>query len=258
MRQDDHCARAPISVCMACYNGSTFLQPQIESILAQLLEHDEIVIVDDASVDDTVEQLTRLGDRRIIVHQNSSNRGHVQSFARALSLARHPIVFMADQDDIWLDGRVTRMINRLSQPGVSIVWSNTRFIDAQGHEIEFGVDGVLEHRSRSYARNILGIFAGETAYFGCASAFKRDLLCWTLPIPEYVESHDLWLAMAGNLIQENHHLESATLLRRVHGVNASIISRSLPRKVWSRFIFLRSLFDLRSRMAARVPSTCKG
>lgn len=96
-----------ISVCMATYNGAKFLTQQLESIIPQLNEEDELVIVDDCSTDNTLRIIQSTNDFRIKIFLNETNRGHVYSFGRALELASNDIIFMSDQDDIWLEGRIT-------------------------------------------------------------------------------------------------------------------------------------------------------
>ena len=79
-------------------------------------------------------------------------------------------------------------------------------------------------------------------------ALREELRDIILPIPTYVESHDLWIAMAANMAGNNQHLERITLLRRIHGNNASVISRPFIQKLWSRVIFVRSFIEIASRM----------
>ena len=74
-QQDQPCAPARISVCMATYNGAKFVRQQIESILPQLGATDEVIIVDDASTDETVEIIHQLRDGRIHLVQNARNEG---------------------------------------------------------------------------------------------------------------------------------------------------------------------------------------
>src|SRR5690554_1954760 len=95
-----------ISVCMASYNGSRFIKAQLDSILAQLGPEDELIVVDDASSDDTAAIVARCNDERIRLYQQPQNQGHVASFSRAISDACHEFIFLADQDDVWLPGRV--------------------------------------------------------------------------------------------------------------------------------------------------------
>ena len=66
--------RESVSVCMASYNGAFYIKQQIESILPQLGQEDELIIVDDCSVDDTIEVILSIPDNRIQLHRNISNR----------------------------------------------------------------------------------------------------------------------------------------------------------------------------------------
>jgi len=237
-----------ISVCIATYNGARYLEAQLSSILAQLDPEDEIVVVDDASSDDTVARLQSFGDARMRIHRNERNRGHVQSFALALSLARNDLLFMSDQDDVWLPGRVAIMKHALRQSGHWVLSSNTTFIDAEGRPTTYETEGVRAADSARYMSNIMGIFSGRHCYYGCAMAMRREIVPIILPMPSFVESHDLWIAMAGNAARANVHLDANTLARRVHGHNASILSRPLRQKLWSRVVFLQSLLVILRRL----------
>ena len=64
-----------ISVCMATYNGSKYIGYQLESILIQLNEGDEIVVVDDASTDNTVQLVENIRDSRIKLFKNHNSNG---------------------------------------------------------------------------------------------------------------------------------------------------------------------------------------
>lgn len=245
------------SVCMATFNGETYVGRQLESILDQLSADDEVIVVDDCSTDGTIDAVRRLNDPRIAVYVNDRNRREVYSFSRAISLARHQNIFLSDQDDVWLPGRVELMRDALRT--ASLVTTNFEWIDQQERSLQVAHDGVLPQDSSRHLKNIAGIFIGKTSYFGCAMAFRRTLMPLIVPIPEYVESHDCWIALAANLIGSNVHLAEPTLRKRRHGNNATstISSRSLGLKLRARAIFARSLLDLwnRSRRieAARPP-----
>ena len=105
--------RESVSVCMASYNGAFYIKQQIESILPQLGQEDELIIVDDCSVDDTIEVILSIPDNRIQLHRNISNKGVVKTFEEAVCLAKNEFVFLADQDDIWTENRVERMLQVL-------------------------------------------------------------------------------------------------------------------------------------------------
>ncbi len=226
-----------ISVCMATYNGEKYVLKQIRSILEQLTPNDEVIVVDDFSNDNTVKLLKELNDHRIKIYLNDRNRKHVFSFARAISLANNDIVFLADQDDIWMKGRVPLMLARLIDTGYLVVSSNSKFIDKEEKEVMLQGLTLKASDSSKHLKNILKIFMGRAPYYGCAMAFRKEIINLILPIPNFVQSHDLWIALASNLTGTNAHLDEATLFRRIHGENVSRVKRRLPPKIWSRLIF---------------------
>lgn len=233
-----------VSICMATYNGARYLAAQLDSILAQMQEGDELIVVDDASQDSTMEILRAYGDPRIRVQANAANLGHVGSFSAALDLARHPVMVLADQDDIWAEGRLAKLRDALARPRVWLATGNSRFIDANGAAIGPVHPDLDPADSARNGSNILRIFTGKAFYYGCNMAFSHELARLALPIPAYVESHDLWLAMAANLAGANLHLGDVLLYRRIHGSNVTNANRPLWKKMKSRLIYLRSLLQL--------------
>ena len=231
---------ASVTVCMATYNGVKYLSEQVMSVLSQLNASDELIIVDDCSVDNTVELIRNINDPRIIVIKNNENKREIKTFERAISLAKNDLIFLSDQDDIWVPGRLNLMSRALINGDADVVASNFTWIDSRGSSINVTVDGVSADASRSYIKNITDIFLGKTNYYGCAMAFHRRFLPIVLPIPRLVESHDLWIALAANLARSNSHLNDVTLLKRQHGSNATspVSTRKLHQKIWSRVIFL--------------------
>jgi glycosyltransferase involved in cell wall biosynthesis len=243
-----------VSVCMATYNGEKYIHRQLTSILDQLSDDDEVVVVDDCSTDGTVATIARIGDRRIGVHINDRNRGEVFSFDRAMMLAKNDFLFLSDQDDVWVPGRVTLMRQRLVDSGASVVASNFRWVTAAEVPIDVPYAGVAAHDSRRHFGNIVDIFLGKTNYFGCAMALRREFVPMVLPIPSFVESHDLWIALASNFVGSNVHIDDSTLLKRKHdqNVTSTVSARSLYRKLKSRIVFVTSLAVLFTRRSKWV------
>jgi glycosyltransferase involved in cell wall biosynthesis len=237
-----------ISVCIATYNGEEHILAQLTSILSELDPEDEVIIVDDCSKDATVAVIESLADPRIAVHRNERNRREVYSFNRAIGLAKNEFIFLSDQDDIWIPGRVALMLRELSS-GAMLVTSNFENVNNDLKTIDIPYEGVAASNSHKHLQNIVDIFIGKTNYFGCAMAFRRELCSLALPIPAFVESHDLWLAMAGNISGNNVHLDANTLRKRKHGKNVTNIvsNRALYKKLRSRAFFAASMLVLAGR-----------
>ena len=98
-----------ISVCMAVYNGEKYIREQIASILGQLAPGDELIISDDGSSDGTLDEARAFGDARIRLLANQLDRGYSGNFENAIRHAGGDIIFLSDQDDVWLPGRVEKM-----------------------------------------------------------------------------------------------------------------------------------------------------
>src|SRR3954470_24164691 len=102
-----------VSVCLAAHDGAHFVGEQVRSILDQLGPDDELVVVDDASTDGTVGIVESFHDPRIRQHRNGVNVGSVRTFERAMVLARGAYLLLADQDDVWVPGRLEAMVDAL-------------------------------------------------------------------------------------------------------------------------------------------------
>lgn len=241
MRNDE------ISVCMATYNGEKFLKEQIDSILVQLQSNDELVIVDDCSTDSTKSIIESYSDKRIKVFYNEHNVGVNRNFEKAITYSKNKYIFLADQDDIWVPKRANNMYLELLKSKVFVVTGNMIFVDENGEKQVSTLKRINDADSMKKYKNIGQIFSGKSAYFGCAMAFSRDLCGIILPFPSYIESHDIWIAMAGILLNGNHHYSSDVLFRRIHKNNVSLVHRKLHKMIYSRIIFIRQMIELRSR-----------
>lgn len=231
-------------MCMATYRGSQLVEEQLASILEQLGPDDEVVVVDDASPDATADVVAAIGDPRIRLVRAPVNRGYVRTFEAALGLARGDVVFLADQDDIWRPGRVAAMRAALAE--ADVVATNLATL-GQGDTLR-GPFGQPDWHLRAadsghHTRNVLGILAGNRPYFGCAMAVRRSALTGILPIPGFLtESHDLWIALWGNLNGSIRHLEIRSLDRRLHGDNQTPDRpRGIAAVLRSRLTLLRSI-----------------
>lgn len=206
-----------VSVCMATYNGERFLREQLNSILTQLNKNDEIVVVDDASTDATLAVLTEYKDDRIRVFPHSQNRGVIKSFGHALQEARGDIIFLADQDDIWREDKLQRVIDCFTdQAAVTLVQSNYSAIDKSGDAVE-----CKRHDSRDFHPGLLRNIV-KNRYHGCAMAFRRSILEYCLPFPDNIPMHDMWIGMVNDIVGKAAYLDEPLVLYRRHGANATL------------------------------------
>lgn len=97
-----------VSVVLCTYNGSRYLEKQLNSILNQSYEIEEIIIVDDCSTDSTRDILVKYHNEysKIKLFFNEKNLGSNDSFKYAVSLATNDYIALCDQDDIWYTNKI--------------------------------------------------------------------------------------------------------------------------------------------------------
>lgn len=102
-----------ISLVMATYNGEQFIVEQLDSIRIQTLLPDEVLIFDDCSVDNTVSIVENYIKENSLhnwkIKKNTENKGYSLNFSDAMKVAKGDIIFLADQDDIWLPDKIEKM-----------------------------------------------------------------------------------------------------------------------------------------------------
>jgi glycosyltransferase involved in cell wall biosynthesis len=211
-------ARPRISVCLAAHNGARFIEEQISTILPQLGERDELIVIDDRSTDETFALLEGIHDARIVLMRNERNEGYVRTFEKAVSVASGDVIFLSDQDDRWLSGRVDSMIAALAS--ADLVVSN--FGSFGGDLTRVQSRRLRASDSGRNLRNLFWVWLGTRPYYGCCMAFRRRLVDQLLPFPGYLtETHDQWIGYVANVNRSVIHLEENTVDRRVHDANSS-------------------------------------
>jgi glycosyltransferase involved in cell wall biosynthesis len=226
-----------ISVCMAAHNGASFIQEQIASILSQLEERDEFVIVDDASQDNTIAIAESFHDKRIRIVRQKRNRGVVRSFGRALEEASGEIIFLADQDDVWQADKVQKCLEMFKMnPDITVVMSNLVIIDAAGRVVSAPKFG-----SRKFHP---GVFHNLVCngYQGSAMAFRRSILEWFMPFPLDIPIHDMWIGLVNQFVGKAGFIDEPLLLYRRHGKNDSPETHApLPQMIRWRWALIKNL-----------------
>jgi glycosyltransferase involved in cell wall biosynthesis len=110
-----------LSVLMPVYNCEEFIRESIQSILSQTFKDFELLIIDDASTDDTALIIHSFGDSRIRYYRNDGNRGVIYSLNRGLNLSSCKYIARMDGDDMMTPERLLEQFNFMeNNPDVDI------------------------------------------------------------------------------------------------------------------------------------------
>jgi glycosyltransferase involved in cell wall biosynthesis len=120
-----------VSVVVPCYNYGRYLPAAVGSVLEQRDVDVEVVVVDDASTDDSAEVAGRLAsDPRVRVLRNATNQGHVRTFNNGLALVTGEFVVRLDADDLLTPGSLARAVALFeAHPSVGLVYGHPRHFE---------------------------------------------------------------------------------------------------------------------------------
>jgi len=206
--------REKVSVAMATYNGEKYIEEQIKTILVNLNDNDEVIISDDGSTDNTLDIINGFKDSRIFV-VSGPKQGVKKNFENAIRHCTGRYIFLCDQDDIWMDGKVERVLKEFSNPEVSVVVHNCTLIDQNGGKL---LDSYFEFRKSGPGR--LKNFIKNT-YIGCCMAFDAKIKDKVLPVPTDIEMHDQWIGILAERFGKSVFIDEKLILYRRHGDNTS-------------------------------------
>lgn len=226
-----------VSVCMATYNGEKYIKQQLQSILSQLSDSDEVIVSDDASVDNTISIIESFADPRIKIF-HSHCKSPVFNFENALLHSSGDIIFLSDQDDIWLPDKVKITLEYMKI--YNCVISDAAVINDQGDTV---CDSFfkLNNSKPGLLMNLV-----SNAYLGCAMCFDRKILECALPFPKDIEMHDRWLGLVSEVYGKTYFCDEILFKYRRHSDNFSLAPKqstnTLYRKISIRYCLLKNLF----------------
>lgn len=119
--------RCTCSVTLLTYNGEKYIIDQLQSIENQTVQPDELIIGDDCSTDNTVALINRFIEKsnlNIVFYQNKTNLGIRDNAKKVRTFCKCDIVLSADQDDVWHEEKIERILNQFNDEKVVFVFSD--------------------------------------------------------------------------------------------------------------------------------------
>lgn len=232
---------------MPVYNGEKFLKDAILSILNQTYRNFELIIINDASTDSTMDVINSFHDKRIKLLINSSNLGVAKSLNKGLKKAKGEYIARCDADDINLEKRFEIQVRFLEHnKDYVLVGSNFEFINSSGKIIKdwdkkinsiFPVQKNLPLSDRDIRRKML--FRNQILH--PSTMFRRKAVlkagCYK-EIFNGAEDYELWFRMLK--IGKFQNLADCLVQRRWHQ-NAIATKNHLKIEILALFIRIFNL-----------------
>jgi glycosyltransferase involved in cell wall biosynthesis len=216
-----------ISVAMCTYNGSLFVEKQLDSIINQTVAVHEIIICDDDSSDGTIaiiKSYQNIYPNLIYLFQNNSGLGTIKNFEKAISNATGDLIFLSDQDDIWYFDKVEKSCQFFADNyNCILLFSNGDLIN--DNDIKTGSTlwdqwGFNTAIRSAWLNNKLAfdfMVKGNNKITGATICFKKSLKDKILPIRLPLGYwHDSWLGTHAAALNGLFFFEQSLIQYRVH------------------------------------------
>lgn len=213
-----------ISIILSSYNGSKYIIPQMASLMRQTRKADEVILIDDASTDETVNIIKKFVDENNLSETwklvtNTDNKGWTYNFYYGFKMATGDLVFPCDQDDIWCTDKLQNM--------TQIMEENPNILVLAGlpHKFEDGTENQIDsHKQLICSKSVTKV--GFDHNFvkrapGCVEAIRKSLIdkalkYWSPSLP-----HDGFSAYFGNLLDGYYYYDDVVIEWRQHRGSAS-------------------------------------
>ncbi|WP_292009520.1 glycosyltransferase family 2 protein [Chryseobacterium sp.] len=211
------------SVAMCTFNGERFLKKQLDSILSQTIPIDEIIICDDSSTDGTQKILSEYQiqfPHLFKVYINDDTLKSVKNFEKAISLCTNDIIFLSDQDDLWLPSKVESFFKIFQKSTeIDVIASSAYIIDENENRINkntiWDIFSFFKARNIQYKYFEIFNLIGNTAT-GANMAFRKSIINEIIPFPDQHYHHDEWIALVSSLKNRFYFLDEKTGSYRIH------------------------------------------
>ena len=228
-----------ITVLLAAYNGVSYIEEQIRSILGQTLPPDQLLISDDGSTDGTVELLERLQAEypsvlRLVAHKREGDYqdrwdqvpAPAMNFFWLLSqVSTKPgeYILLSDQDDVWLPEKIAHSVEAVKlaeaqSPNVPIaLFGDARVVDDSLQQLHPSFQQMSGYHTD--ALDVAHLLM-ENKLIGCTMLFNRALRDkLTDTVPDGLRMHDWWIALIASAFGRIIYLDEPLLLYRQHTGN---------------------------------------
>lgn len=212
---------------IATYNGERFLRPLLDSLLAQEFAWFTIVVRDDCSDDATLtivrEYAARHPGRIVLLPSPTCTAGAASNFAALIAAANADFIFLCDQDDIWLPGKMATSFAAMGD--LVRTWGHDHpllvhtDLAVVGPDLQPLSDSLHRYARFDPERHALSDLLLGNVVTGCTIVANRSLYANARPIPAEAGMYDHWLGQVATALGEIRLIPEATVLYRQHGRN---------------------------------------
>lgn len=177
-----------VSVIMPCYNMASYVSDSIKSVIAQTYPHWELLIVDDASSDETVNIIKSYAqaDSRIKFAIKKQNSGISDTRNQCIQMAQGQFLAFLDADDIWHPEKLEKQLSFMLAKNIGFTYSTYDWINEDGKIMNKFINTIGNLDYKTYLRNTI---------IGCSTVMVNKAITGDVFVPKFRTSEDTatWL-----------------------------------------------------------------
>jgi len=179
-----------ITAAIPVFNAGKYLRLAVLSIVKQTFTDWELLIIDDGSTDNALQDITDIRDARIRIFRDGENRGLATRLNEVIDLARGQYLTRMDQDDVSYPGRFERQVEALqNDPRIDLI--AVRAITIDENDQATGLFPYSLSHSAICARPWRGFYLPHPTWMGRIDWFRKHR--YTVPGPYFCEDQELLL-----------------------------------------------------------------
>ena len=230
-----------ISIITPSYNSKCFIDDTIRSVLSQSYKNWEMIIVDDCSIDNSVEIIERIiGDNpKIRLIKLENNVGSAQSRNAALEVANGRFIAFLDSDDIWHPDKLEKQVVFMLKRKAPISFTSYELIDENGESKNHIIHSVEKLTQIDYLKNtIIGFSTSMIDTQMVGNSFRMMDI-------RTRQDASLWITLLGKgFIAQG--INEVLMKYRVHSQSISANKVKAAKQVWNLYFNLHGLGFLKS------------
>lgn len=213
-----------IAILMAVYNGEKYIKEQIDSILSQSCKDWELYIHDDGSSDGSMEIIDEYCSKypeKIHKISGEPTGAAKNNFLYLLRCVEAPFYMFCDQDDIWLEGKISKTysaMKTLDCKKPALVFTDLKVVDVNLNLISESMDKY--QKLDCYDTSIKRVFI-QNMCIGCTMMINRvlrDRMIKTEKTDDVI-MHDWWAALIAAEFGQMYFVDEPQILYRQHEDN---------------------------------------
>ena len=221
---------------------------QLQSLNNQTYKNLDLIIWNDYPEDKIdyssffIKYLTKI---KFKYFKGTKNLGVMGAFEKLSLLATGDLIAYCDQDDIWLENKISILVEKITSSNIDLICSNVYVMDKYGAILSDSISKIRPMQKFVDNKDLFKHIAMHGAMLGCTMLAKREFVNSIVPFPKDLieEYHDWWLSLNASYAHKLLFLDIPLIKYRIHGENQSGLFSRIATKEDYRIKRTKAFFD---------------